>query len=144
MRGGEGGGDLRADPHRVPGQHRAVDQPLLERVATNKLHHDIRRDLPVDVGFAEVVNLSDVRVREGGRGLRLPPDPVPRLRGVGRVRGQDLHRHGTGEYVVVRLPHDGHATDADLGDQPIATAEHPAGAGVVVGAGRQPIAVHRR
>jgi hypothetical protein len=77
VRGGERGGDLRAEPHRVPGQHRAVDQPLLQGVAPNELHHHVRRDLSVDVCFAVVVHLGDVRVGEGGRGLRLPADPIP-------------------------------------------------------------------
>ncbi|MDB5311803.1 MAG: hypothetical protein JWO38_6005 [Gemmataceae bacterium] len=100
--GGQPGRDLLADPQYVGGVQWAgsVDQ-LLERLAPNKLHHQVReRVLP------DLVDPHHVLVLDGCRPPCLAEEPLAGRGGDGERRGQHLDRDHPLEDVVERPEHD--------------------------------------
>jgi hypothetical protein len=125
VRGGEGGGDLGADPQRHAGRHGAGLEPLRQRPARQQLHHHVRDALAVLVErLTVVVDVRDVRVPDpgGGPGLRTDPRPRGRVRGVRAV--EHLDRDRPVEHLVAGPPDNGHAARTETFLQPVAPIEH--------------------
>ena len=105
-------------------QRAALLELLLERVALEQLHHQVRDAARVD---AEVEHRDRVRVLHAARGGALAPEARERL-GVGpRARRQDLHRHLAVELEVARAEHRPEAAAADRLVEAVASAQHAAG-----------------
>ena len=111
-----------------------------EVAALDVLHHEIR-----PIAGAEVVHRDQVRVLEGGRDLRLAPEPADVLAVCGERVGEDLDRDRPVESLVGRQPDHRHPAGAQAPLEHIATAEPvPGGDQLRLGErGRAP-AVRRR
>ncbi len=96
--GGQPLGDLPADPHDLGHVERPGPvEPLLEGLAGDELHHDVRQRL-----LADLVHLHHVLVPHLGRRPGLAQEPLAGRRGGGQLRGQHLHRDDPVEHVVER------------------------------------------
>jgi len=80
----------------LPGRQRAGGQPPPQGLSLEELHDGIRRALVL----AEVVDRQDVRVGEGGHGLRFPLEAGEPARVARESLGQDLHRDAAAEAGV--------------------------------------------
>ena len=98
-----------------------VLQALAERLALEQLHRGVDGALLA----AEVVDGEDVRVGEGGDRLRLALEAGERVRVLGEVPRQDLHRDVALELGVARAEHDAHAALAELGDDLVRSEAGP-------------------
>ena len=103
-------GDLDAVAEHLLERQRAFGQAIRQRLALEKLHHQI-----VDaVVRADVVGRADVRMGERRDRLRLALEPLAQT-GIGREpRRQDLDGHGTVEPRVARAIDFAHAARAEL------------------------------
>ena len=72
-------------------------EPLLERLAGDELHRQVRQRL-----LADLVDLHHVLVPHLGRRPGLAEEPLAGRRGGGHLRGQHLHRDDPVEHVVER------------------------------------------
>ena len=107
--GGQPLGDLPADPQHLRHVERAGPvEPLLERLAGDELHHQVRQRL-----LADLVHLHHVLVPDLGRRPGLAQEPLAGRRGGGHLRGQHLHRHDPLEHVVERPEDDAEAALAE-------------------------------
>ena len=100
-------GDVERDVDTRRGIHRPTGQPLLKRLAFEKLQRDERR-----IG-ADVINRADVGMAERRSRPRFPLEPRQRL---GRHRdtgGQDLDRHHALEARVPGPVHFAHPASAE-------------------------------
>ena len=126
MRGVERIGHLRADAQHFIDRKPAlfVDQ-MTQGGTVDELHDDVRGAVVV----AGVVGGHDVGMRELRGGGRF----VAEARAgafVGRELGaQDLHRDAARQEGVVGDPHRRHAASRQLLDEPVTTAQDPAGCG---------------
>jgi hypothetical protein len=103
----EGVGDAQANLDKLGHVERPARQPLLERLAVEQLHREKRR-----VG-AYVVDGTDVRVVERGRGARFPLESLPRLRSGRRPLTQRFDRDEPIQAAVVSAVHVAHPAGAE-------------------------------
>ena len=83
---------------------------LAQRLAIDKLHRDEMHAF----SFANLIDVSDVRMIQRGRGLRLLNE-APHSIGVSReIRRQNFERDIAIELVVARAKHFAHSARADL------------------------------
>ena len=125
--GGERRGDLPADPRRLGHAQRAALAELLRE-------RDRRQELHDQAGLALV--LDDVEDGDGVAVVQPGGDPRLAHRAVGGelgllgaqpdLRPQLLDRDGALEPLVAGLPHDAHATAADLADEAVAVGQERA------------------
>jgi hypothetical protein len=128
VRGAERVGDLASDAERAGHRERplAAQEPR-EVDAIDELHHEV--GVPLGA-VPEVDDLDDVRVPDGGGGLRLAVEAGERLGVAGEVGAQDLHRHGASDGQVTGAVDDAHAPAGDHGLDGVAAAEDAADGGV--------------
>src|SRR6185503_11511598 len=91
-------------------------EPLVERFTPQVLHHDVG---PPVFGETVVVNLDHVLAAQLGRRARLVLETTPRLRALGVLRFDELHRDVRAERGVRALPDRAHAAAADQLREPI-------------------------
>ena len=85
-------------------------EPLIERLALEQLHHDVRAAVGV---VAEVEDLDDARIRDRGRRARLVEEARARSRAASRTRVQHLDRGAAAEHRVLGELDRPHAALAD-------------------------------
>ena len=90
VRGFERLGNLLGDREGLVDRDRPARNPIGERRALDKLHHEGRACTPS--AFFEPVDLGDVRMVEGGEHLRLPLETREAIGIVGNSRQQDFDR----------------------------------------------------
>ena len=93
-----------ADPHPL------ARQPPRQRLAFEKLHHDVR-DFVLD--HADVDHLDDVRVVDGGGGARLVDEAGHQAGALEVLALQQLDRHPAAEHGVLGQVDDAHRTVAN-------------------------------
>jgi len=107
-------------------RQRAAVQTPRQRFAFQKLH----RQEQVPVGIADVEDLTKVRVVDGRRSPRLPPESFARRR-VEQIGRDALERHAAFEPLVEGFIHDTHPAAAKLADN--AVLRKPIGDGLRIG-----------
>ena len=105
--GAYSGSDVDGVIHR----QRSARDPLLERLPRVVRHHDVQ--LAVG-GLVDLVDRADVRVIEGGGGLRLLEEPLFRRSVPRQVWGEHLDRDLTVEARVLGQVDDAHPALAEL------------------------------
>src|SRR4051794_37872957 len=98
----------------------AALEHLLERLAREKLHHDVRRAV---VGAAEIEHIDDVGVRELGGEARLGEKATLHLGTARDVRMKDLDGNLAPDEEVLRLPYVAGGAFAEEPKQPILSAD---------------------
>ncbi len=116
-------------------------EPPPQRLALDALHHDVVRARPVG-GFADVVDVDDVRVVEGGGGARLPFEPRQQL-GIG-ARAQDLDGYGAAEPRVARAVDLAHAAGSQAVDDLVGADARSRSEGVLHDFAQRTTATRRR
>ena len=108
--------DLRDDRRALGRRHRTAAEPLLQALAAEQRHHDVRA--AVGVG-PEVVDLDDARVIDRRGGARLVEEALDDRRVARELRQQHLDRRRPAELDVIRPVDHPHAAPPQLGDDPI-------------------------
>jgi hypothetical protein len=111
VQGGERRQDLQRDRHARRNAQRPAVQPLGERFALQELHGD---EQPAFV-FADLIDLTDVRMVDARRRTRLSPEPFPRGLIVSE-RSHGLQRHGALEPLIASGVDDAHAASAKFAE----------------------------
>ena len=108
-------------PSRLPERQRPALEAAAQRLALEQLH-DQERTLLV---LADVEELADVRMDDGGSHPRLAAQPLGR----GRVNrpGQALDGHPAPQHLVDRCVDHAHAADAELRVDPVTTLHYETG-----------------
>jgi hypothetical protein len=114
VRDGKAAGHLRHDVEYLLRWQRARGDELGERRAVDELHHDEGGLLRA--GFAEVVHLSDGRVRQAGGVAGLRPEARDGPTMLGELGAQQLHGNRTVKDEVHGAPDSTHAA---RGNQPL-------------------------
>ena len=107
--GGERLGDGDADLDGLARGEGSATQPLAKVLALEELRHDVR----LAVGGADVVDADDIGMRQQARRPGFDLEPAQTLRIGGKARGQRLDRHIAPEPGVARAMHLAHAARAD-------------------------------
>ena len=110
--GGEGGGYLAGESQGVSDRKLAAKalHPRAERLAFQKLHHDVRRAVGL---LAKFGNLDDARMVDDVDGARLVQKALHDLRIFGEVRVQDFDRGPSLDLLVDGLVDIAHAAFAE-------------------------------
>ncbi len=111
------------------GDRLAVVHYLRERDAVEVLHHEVGR--PVRQ-LAEVADIDDVRIADGGGRLGLVQEPLGHFLVASQVRTQDLHRDLLADDGVATLVDDAHAAFAEDGLDLVATVDGAAEIGILL------------
>jgi hypothetical protein len=111
----EGIGDFGGEFQALLQRHRFSVNAMLERPAFEKLH----RDKSTAILLADVVDGADVRMIQGGCGLRFPFEAGQCLRIARNFLRQEFQRHQAMKPRVLRLVHDTHSTTAEFLDDAI-------------------------
>lgn len=69
--------------------------------------------------FANLVDRADVRVIQGGRGMRLAAESFERLRVLGYIFGQEFQSDESTKFGVLSLVHHTHTAAAQLLDNAV-------------------------
>jgi hypothetical protein len=69
------------------------------------------------------VDGDDVRVGQGGGGLRLAPEPLHEPRILGELPMQDLDSNPAFQDAVLGNPHIGHPATSEMGDEGVTIRE---------------------
>jgi len=120
MRGRETRGDVRHQPaHADLGEHAPAQRAHAKRRTVHELHHEIRNRSARD--FPDVIDVHDVRMRDGGDGFRFAREPFAR-HGIVRERWRkQLYGNLPLEHGVASHEHHRHAAftshseDANVG-----------------------------
>ena len=119
-------GDLGADPAgRLQGERAVPVQEPAQVLAAYVPHRDVQDA----VGLAGLEDRDDVRVVDGGRGLRLPFEPAAEDVVAGQFGGEQLERDRAVQAQVTGAVDDGHAAAPDLVLDPVAGDPVPGHAG---------------
>ncbi len=105
--------ELRPEVEDLRNGQRPAREPAAQRLALDVLHHDVVRALLAG-RLADVVDVDDVRMVEGGGGARLPVEAVEEL-GIG-PGAQHLQGHRASEPGVAGAIHLAHAARAETVD----------------------------
>ncbi len=122
-------GQLDGDAQHLGDRQRAAQQPLFERLALEILHHEEpdRLARPGRCRFADVVQLTDVRMVERGDGPRFALEPLTPI-GIGRKGfGQHLERHHAIEARVAGLVDLAHPACAEARNDLVGSEPHAVG-----------------
>ena len=122
--------ELGTEVEDLPEGQGAGAKPTPQRLAFDALHHDVVRARPVG-GLADVVDVDDVGVVQGGGGARLPLEPLQQLRiGAG---AEDLDGDGPAEPRVARAVDLAHAAGSQAVDDFVGADARSGSEGVLHG-----------
>ena len=118
-------GDLDAQIEHRLDLHRLASDPVPERLPLQQFHGDEASP----IGLVDLVDRADVRVVQGGCGLRFALEAAECLRVVGEFVGKELQSDVATELQVLRLIHHSHAPAADLTEDAVMGDRLPHGLG---------------